>query len=545
MKRFIKYLIPAVVSLAVVSCIENDLSYPYVEAAFSSLELEGQESVNIDSGKRTIDVVMGENADMAKVKVLSYELTNGSHVDGGMPEYLDLRDSVVLNLKKYEDFRWVVKAQQPIERYVRCENQVGDAVFDMDLMIVYVYVNENQSLTEVVFNDMKLEPEGSVVKTTKGFIAVDGEVVTKTEICTFPSKPMTLNCAVMRYFYVEYQNRDIEWGLVVRRKAVELTVGPVNAWACSAGVEGVTNGEGVPAFEYREASASEWIPAAVNKTDGTKVSAYIGNLTPGTAYQVRLTNGIITSAAEDFTTGEALQVHNMNFDSWSNGKKYFPNAEGYAIWDSANSTGIVNTTTPVDDAVSGKAARLESKNVVMFAAGNIFTGDFLKAVIVGGIGATLDWGTPFNGRPLALRGYYKYSPKPINHTSEKYSDLSGETDQCQILACLTDWAAPFQVNTATERFVDFENDPGIIAFAQFNTAEASSEYIKFTLPLVYRNNTRVPSYLIIAGASSRYGDYFTGGEGSVLHLDEFEFIYDPAELTDEEYAEVFSRVKPI
>ena len=59
---------------------------------------------------------------------------------------------------------------------------------------------------------------------------------------------------------------------------------------------------------------------------------------------------------------------------------------------------------------------------------------------------------------------------------------------------------------------------------------------------MYRSNTRIPKYIVVAGASSRYGDYFTGGRGSVLLIDEFELIYDPAELTTDEYARTFSLV---
>ncbi len=41
-----------------------------------------------------------------------------------------------------------------------------------------------------------------------------------------------------------------------------------------------------------------------------------------------------------------------------------------------------------------------------------------------------------------------------------------------------------------------------------------------------------------------YGDYFPVGVGSVLLLDEFELVYDPAELTEEEYNAVFSQIQP-
>ena len=40
---------------------------------------------------------------------------------------------------------------------------------------------------------------------------------------------------------------------------------------------------------------------------------------------------------------------------------------------------------------------------------------------------------------------------------------------------------------------------------------------------VISNNT--PKYVVISACASSLGDYFTGGVGSVLYVDEFEFIY--------------------
>ena len=87
-----------------------------------------------------------------------------------------------------------------------------------------------------------------------------------------------------------------------------------------------------------------------------------------------------------------------------------------------------------------------------------------------------------------------------------------------------------------------DNDPGIIALGQLNSSNTDKEYVQFTLPIVYRDNSRIPTHIVLAAASSRYGDYFTGGVGSVLLIDEFEFVYDPAELTESEYNTVFSKV---
>lgn len=539
MRRVIAYMTMCISVLMMVSCIENDLSYPQVSVAFTSFEVEGQKSVTIDDASRTIDIVMGESADMSEVKVLGFSVSNGAEVVGGMPEYLDLRDSLQLTLHLYEDYVWTIKAVQPIERYIRCDNQVGDAVFDLEEKTAYVYVNENQSLLEVKFNEVKLEPEGSVVESTLGFIFQDGGSVPVAEECDFP---MVLDCVIMRYFYVKYDGEEIRWSVKVLQKPVEVGMEAVNAWTFSAGVKGVTDGKGTPAFEYKKASDADWSTWEDVKLSGTTAIADITGLQEDTDYVVRMTNGYISSSEMSFRTGKAVQLPNLSFDDWSKDNKY-PNAAGSDVWDSANSSGAAVTTSPSSDAVEGYAARLESVSAFgMLAAGNIFTGSFVK---LAGLGAELDWGAPFTSRPLALKGYYKYSPAVINKAKDPYKDMMGKMDQCQILVFLTDWSGPFRVNTNTKQFVNLDNDPGIIALGQISTSEASSDYISFTLPLVYRDNARIPSYVVIAGASSRYGDYFTGGFGSVLFMDEFEFIYDPAELTDEEYAAVFSKVDPV
>lgn len=539
MRKMFRNIILGLIAIVAVSCIENDLSYPDVTVTFTSFEVEGQKSVAIDDASRTIDIVMGESADMSRVKVLGYSLTNDGEVVGGMPEFLDLTDTVRLTVRVYEDYVWTIKASQPVERYIRCDNQIGDAEIDADEKVAYVYVKEGQPLSSVIFNSMKLEPEGSVVERTMGFVPQDGGSVPLTEICDFP---MELNCIIMRYFYVLYEGEEIRWSVKVLHKQIETGISSVNPWAFSAGVKGVTDGNGTPVVEYRKSSEAEWNTWDDVAVDGTEVTAIVTGLEADTEYVVRISNGTVSSDDVIFRTDTPVQLPNMSFDDWSKDNKY-PNASGSDVWDSANSSGAAVTTSPSTDAVEGYAARLESVSAFgMLAAGNIFTGKFVK---LAGMGAELDWGIPFESRPLALRGWYKYSPATINKVKDPYKDQMGKSDQCQILAFLTDWDSPFRVNTNTKTFVDLDNDPGIIALGQFNTSESSADYIEITIPLVYRSNDRMPGYIVIAGASSRFGDYFTGGIGSVLYLDQFELIYDPAELTEDEYEKVFSKVGQI
>ena len=542
MKRISTYFISILSLVMMHSCIENDLSYPAVHPAFTAFEVEGQKSVSINKDSCTIDIVLGETADMSNVKVASYGLTDDTEIVGGMPEYLDLTDTLSLVLRIYKNVEWKISATQPIDRHIRCDNQVGEAEIDPVRKMAYVYVTETQPLTDIRINEMKLEPEGSRVVSTTGFVSQGGQSVPLTEACEFP---MVLDCVIMRYFIVEYQGEQIEWSVKFLQKRVAVSLSSVQPWTVSAFVNGVTNGQGVPVIEYRKEAESDWSAWTSLKVTGTSVSADIRGLEENTAYVVRLTNGADTSEEATFTTGVAEALPNLSFDDWyQDGKAWMPNASAASyIWDSANpgtaGLGTVPTTPETSDVVSGKAARLETMTAMgMLAAGNIYVGQFGN---IAGLGAELDWGTPFTARPLALKGYYKYAPKAIDMVKDPYKDLKGQNDQCQIQILLADWADRFHINTSKKQFVDFDNDKNIIAYGSLTSSNTDPDYVEFTIPLVYRNG-RTPKYIVIVGAASRYGDYFTGGKGSVLKLDEFELIYDPAELTEEEYNQVFKNL---
>lgn len=390
--------------------------------------------------------------------------------------------------------------------------------------------------------------------------------VTVTENQTRSSAPTSVSVNVAGLLSsLEVGNYDIDFTLIDSRGRydvfnLKITVmsdvdaQAVNArtgWASFARLEGCffeSAKKDEVTFQYKKASDSEWIELDPShktvdmSSSPMTYSMMVYGLEPATDYVFRAVSSDDKDTEQmKFSTAAAGTIHNLSFDSWTDSDKY-PNASGYDIWDSANSSGAAITTKPTSDAVSGKAARLESvKYMGMMAAGNIFTGQFAG---LAGLGAKLDWGVPFNARPIAMRGYYKYAPKTIDMAKAPYTDYKGQIDQSQILVFLTDWTGTFRINTSSKDFVDLDNDPGIIALGQQNTSKTDSEYVSFTLPLVYRDAKRIPNYIVIAAASSRYGDYFTGGVGSVLYVDEFELIYDPAELTEEEFNTVFSKVSP-
>ena len=54
-----------------------------------------------------------------------------------------------------------------------------------------------------------------------------------------------------------------------------------------------------------------------------------------------------------------------------------------------------------------------------------------------------------------------------------------------------------------------------------------SDFEKFEFEIKYRDETRIPTYILIVATASKYGDYLTGGEGSKLWLDEFSLGFEP------------------
>lgn len=518
-----------------ISCMKNPLSYPRDKAEITAFEVEGQKSVTIDPDNLTVNIVLDESADLDSVYVKTYEFTDTAVPDVELPAILDLRDTVSVAFSTYPDqvYVWNIIATQPINRYVKCDGLIGDPEFDLENKTILAYFPEDQDLKQIRFTKMKLEAKGSQIDSTFGFVSIDGiDTPTKDKM----EFPMTLDCVISRKFRVHYRHETTEWTFTAVHKIIELEITSVNAWCYRADINAVFKGKGSPVIQYRESGEEEW--TALNTTvEGTNITASVEQLTEGTSYVARVVNGDSISEEFSFTTETPEQLPNMSFDDWYQGDPggytWYPNVEGSNVWGTANSgvnmMSAVNSTRPEYTFVAkkgGAAVRMESVYVFgKFAAGNIYTGQFGKAVLSPVPGAELDWGVPFTTRPYSMKGFYSYSPKKIDYASDKYEDKKGTMDKAQILVFLTDWDKPFLVSTSTETFVDLEKDPNIIALGVIETDEdTQGKYVEFECVLEYRND-RKPKYIVAVACSSLYGDYFTGGQGSVMYVDEWEFMY--------------------
>lgn len=242
--------------------------------------------------------------------------------------------------------------------------------------------------------------------------------------------------------------------------------------------------------------------------------------------------------SESSVVTEDGQLYNMNFDLWNKDECYGEDASAdqKKVWGSANSsTSSLGKYTCVPDsgflAVEGDGKRavklttqlIKALFVKKLAAGSIFTGQMGK-VNPTKLSATLKWGVPFSLRPRALEGYACYKPVNIDVANSPYEDLKGTLDRGHVFVLLTDWDSQFTVDPATDTFVDIDNDPGIIGYGRVEFDHTMDGYEKFTLNIDYRNE-RTPRYVVVVASSSMFGDYFTGGNGSTLWLDEFRFVY--------------------
>ena len=529
--------LPAIFALAIwmlTGCVENDLDYPLVPGGFISIQVEGQKSVEINSKARVATIDLEETALPDSLKLIAYKLTDSTFLDTPIPEILDLSSPMTVAMHTWQNWEWTIKATQTIPRYINCDGQVGEARFNEDGNTILLRITDDQRLDRVRFNSMKLGPEGSRVISTTGYENDGQESHMVTRDCVFP---MTLDCILSRSFTVEYKGRISKWELEAVKVKVETDITDIAAWCHSADIYAIFDGKGEPEVQWRKAGEENWQVCDSVMLDGVEIHAKLLELQQQTAYEARVLAGGKFSPMKEFRTGREIQLYNMGFDDWNlGGKIWYPfpaNApDSLKVWDSANKATanfLGSITTPVEDfvAVAGegkKAAKLESTYaVVKFAAGNLFTGQFVS---LKGLGADLAWGIPFDSKPKALHGYYCYQPAVINeYCDADHAYLKGQNDIGQIQVILTDWDEQFHVLSAEEIFVDVKNDPAIIAYANFETSDWNDGYMEFTLPLEYRSY-RTPKYVVVVAASSRYGDFYTGGKGSALYVDEFSFVYE-------------------
>ncbi|MDE6768796.1 MAG: PCMD domain-containing protein, partial [Muribaculaceae bacterium] len=298
-------------------------------------------------------------------------------------------------------------------------------------------------------------------------------------------------------------------------------------------------------IKYRESGTSNWteVPASATRAEVKKYSVNISNLKPGTAYEYKAyCDDFEEQGSRTFTTESLFVIPNGGLEEWSNlssnSKVLIPAAGGtVSFWDTGNhgSATMSKLVTNQSDALKhggNYSAELKSQfvgigSIGKFAAGNLFVGSYDKT---DGTDGELTFGRPYNGsHPKALTLYANYRPgKGVNKKGADSNYIAdGATDEGQIYVALT--SEPVSIKTKTKQLFDANADY-VVAYGQITWtgdfgAEGSLD--KVTIPLEYtsRAKTTKPTHLVIVCSASKYGDFFSGGEGSLLYVDDFELEY--------------------
>ena len=254
---------------------------------------------------------------------------------------------------------------------------------------------------------------------------------------------------------------------------------------------------------------NNFLPDYTNKEVAINGMFVVEGLNPSTSYFVRMrainahgSSG--NSVAQQFITRAANVLPNMDMEEWIT----YPNYENPApdgVWASANKVADLNPDWyPVllfktDDAYSGNYAAKAVTNIadgMPLLAGSLSTGVFtvnlenpLKSLITG---------VPYKSRPTGFHGYYKY--------------MGVDGDSCEIRTTLSRW------NAATH-----ERDK--IGEVVFRTTDLIEEYTYFDLEIVYFL-AEEPDTIDMVFAASAGGEYFIGGVGSTLYIDDFSLTFE-------------------
>ena len=501
-------------------CIKNDIPYPHIQANFRSFTIYDElQSAVIDSTNRKVTVYLPEGADIYTVQIANYTLTPEATVVGdALAGSLNLSSPVNVTLHLYYDYDWTITAVQNIDRYFNVNGQIGSSTIDVPARRVMAYISENADISKVYVESIKLGAENSVMTPD-----LNGQTVDFT-------KPVTVT--------VTAWGREEIWSIYVDQTEVSVSTLSVDAWTNVAWVYGSAEAGADNGVEYRVKGDTQWtrVPESWMTHDGGSFHARIIHLSPSTEYEARAVSGDETGEVLSFVTGLALQVPNTDLDEWwLDGKVWNPWPEGGdQYWDTGNKGAATlgqSNSVPTDDTSTGTglAAKLETKFIGIgivgkLGAGNVFVGQYVRT---DGTNGVLDMGRPFTQRPTKVRGYFKYTTAPISSVSTGLEHMKGQPDTCTVWCALVDLDAPLEIRTnPKDRQLFEENASYVIAFGRMQTGETVSEYIPFEFELKYNSTSRVPKYLMLAASASKYGDYFTGGNGAVMYVDNLELVYD-------------------
>ena len=331
-------------------------------------------------------------------------------------------------------------------------------------------------------------------------------------------------------------------------------------WANTATVTAANVPDG-GSVQYRVKGAADWTDAVlvegskyrlapVYETSKNAAGLDVHTIKAGTGvfaattYEVRIAKDGQAVDSKEFATAVGDKIPNGDMSGWSmTGGFAFPNAAGESFWSSGNNTmtKTLCTSTDVKFGKSAPAAKLTSTNMLVLAAGNLFTGEFAYKSFTG----TVQFGQTyaFTARPSAMKVKYHAHVGTVDKVRTS-GDIcpyikKGDPDMARIFVAIVDWNAPHEVvsgMTTTkgawdpEKGIDNVSEGKILGYGSLWITQSTDgeDMQDAELDIVWYDHETRPAEgkysLVISCACNAYGDYFTGCSTNVMYVDDFEWV---------------------
>ena len=346
---------------------------------------------------------------------------------------------------------------------------------------------------------------------------------------------------------------------------ITATFSNVDLWTNKATVT-LSNAPESAIFQYKRSTETEWqsaekqdngtfeiLPKYNEGTNANSYPVYDPNrntgIYAGVTYSWQVVDGLNILATGDYTADSSTDViENGDFENnWVDvevGGSTVQNPQG---WSSGNNDymGMFTQhvmknlcTASTYNGMSGKACvKLQPQvGVGQFAAGNLFTGNFVMPGSNGATSGDANFGIKyvFNARPYGLHVKYHATISTIDKPS-----ASEEIDIARIYVLIVDWSAPHTVTSGLSKDESTFFDPAmvntlpegkIIAYGDLQISESTSgdSMIDAEIPLRFYDTAATPGQtisLVIACSTSYKGDYMKGSTKNLLYVDDFEWVY--------------------
>lgn len=287
---------------------------------------------------------------------------------------------------------------------------------------------------------------------------------------------------------------------------------------------------------YTAAVEPTW-SEATNEKNHT-VYTLTNGIVANTEYECQLViGGAATGEIKSFTTSttQAIPYGDMEDSSLS---CFTTNNGSTLYWGSGNNSSTKSLCTQSTcDGMNSKCAKLAgTKTFGLLAAGNLFLGtfNFEGNTLTGhvGFGQTYTW----EARPKALKLKLNATMGTVDVAKHAEHIAIGETDHGSVYMAIVDWNSRHVVSSGSKAPVgvwspadgaDAVSEGKIIGYAIYDV-NTTNGTIDLTLPINYYDKVTRPSgkyTLVIACATSAYGDYFNGSSTSQMYVDDFEWVY--------------------